>query len=150
MLGYDGDDAATGDALRNAWFHCGDLGRLDEDGYLYFVDRRKYAIRRRGENISSVELERIVEMHPAIAYCVAVGVPSPLGEDDVKVVVEVRPDVEFNILDFHRWCQTHMAKFMVPRFVTVAGVIPRTPVGKPDKERLRVLTGDEWDVERLP
>lgn len=148
MLGYDDDEVATAHALRNAWFHCGDFGSLDQNGFLYFVDRRKHAIRRRGENISSLELERMVEMHPAIACCVAVGVPSPLGEDEVKVILELAPDAAFSFPEFHRWCIAHMAKFMVPRFICVVAKIPRTVVGKPDKECLRRLTGEEWDAER--
>jgi carnitine-CoA ligase len=148
MLGYEGDDAVFADALRNGWFHCGDNGLLDEDGYLYFVDRRRHAIRRRGENISSLELEQIIETHPAVACCVAVGVPSPLGEEDVKVVLELYPGVTFRFQEFYGWCQTRMANFMVPRFVSVVDAIPYTPVGKPDKEAVRLITGEEWDAER--
>ena len=83
--GYDGRDRETVEQFRNLWFHTGDMGRFDEDGFFYFADRKKDAMRRRGENISSFEVEQALLRHPAVAEVAAVGVPSELGEDDVMV-----------------------------------------------------------------
>ena len=85
--GYDGRDRETVEQFRNLWFHTGDMGRFDEDGYFYFADRKKDAMRRRGENISSFEVEQALLRHPEVAEVAAVGVPSELGEDDVMVYV---------------------------------------------------------------
>ncbi len=147
--GYEGDDAATLAAIRNCWFHTGDIGRMDADGYVGFVDRKKHAIRRRGENISSWELESLISDHPAVAECCALGVPSPLGEDDVKVVVvpvageAVEPD------EFRTWCEERMARFMLPRYVEVRDELPRNSVGKVRKEELRRIGDVVWDAESL-
>jgi crotonobetaine/carnitine-CoA ligase len=137
MLGYDDDDAATAAALRNAWFHCGDLGHQDAQGFVYFVERRKYVIRRRGENIASGDIERIVELHPAVAECAAIGVPSELGEDDVKLVVQPRTGHVLSVAALREYCVANLARFMVPRYIEIVDELPRTPVGKIDKERLR-------------
>ena len=94
--GYFGMDDKTVEAWRNLWFHTGDLGRFDQDGALTFLDRKKDAIRRRGENISSMELEAEVYVFAAVAEAAVVGVPSDVGEDDVKVFVVPRPDVAFD------------------------------------------------------
>jgi len=148
MLGYDADDAATVDSLRNAWFHCGDSGYLDSQGFLYFSERRKHVIRRRGENISSTELERIISTHPEIEACAAVGVPSPLGEDDVKLIVQLRAGSGLTTQQLYTFCQRNMAAFMLPQYIEVLTELPRTPVGKTDKDVLRRLSGKEWVAER--
>jgi crotonobetaine/carnitine-CoA ligase len=148
MLGYDGDDAASVDSLRNAWFHCGDSGYLDREGFLYFSERRKHVIRRRGENISSTELERIITTHPEIEACAAVGVPSPLGEDDVKLIVQLRRGSTLTTQQLYTFCQRNMAAFMLPQYIEVLTQLPRTPVGKTDKDALRRLSGKEWVAER--
>src|SRR5690606_2333350 len=90
MAGYWNRPEATVEAWRNLWFHTGDLFTYDEDGHYYFVDRKKDAIRRRGENISSYEIEREIHEHPAVAECSAVAVPSELSEDEVCVFVVLR------------------------------------------------------------
>jgi crotonobetaine/carnitine-CoA ligase len=141
MLGYDGDEAATAAALRNAWFHCGDLGYLDDDGYLFFVERRKYVIRRRGENIAPADIEKVVSLHPAVAECAAIGVPSELGEDDVKLVVQLRPGQTLSPVNLQEYCVANLARFMVPRYIEILEQLPRSAVGKIDKEQLRQLTG---------
>jgi acyl-CoA synthetase (AMP-forming)/AMP-acid ligase II len=87
FVSYEGDETATLAAVRSLWFHTGDLGRFDADGHPCFVDRKKQSIRRRGENISSWVLERLVAKHPGVHECAVVGVPSRLGEDDVKLAV---------------------------------------------------------------
>jgi crotonobetaine/carnitine-CoA ligase len=135
--GYESDEAATLEATRDLWFHTGDLGREDRDGFLFFVDRDAHAIRRRGENVSSWELERIVAKHPAVAECCAVGVASPLGEDDVKVVVARADGQDVDPAELREWCTHRMAAFMVPRYVEVVDVLPKTPTAKIRKRDLR-------------
>jgi crotonobetaine/carnitine-CoA ligase len=148
MLGYENDAEATAKAFRNLWLHTGDLGHLDADGYLYFKDRIKHAIRRRGENISSWELENLVRDHPDVDECVAVAVPSPLGEDDVKVVVIARAGANLEAGSLHDWCRDKMARFMVPRYIELRTEVPLTGTGKVRKELLRDVSGDQiWDAE---
>jgi crotonobetaine/carnitine-CoA ligase len=134
-------------ATRDLWFRTGDLGRRDEDGFHFFVDRRKHTIRRRGENISSWELERILDKHPAVAECCAVAVPSPLGEDDVKVVVARVPGHELEPAALREWCTTRMAAFMLPRYVEVVDALPRSAVGKVAKHQLGGTGEGVWDAE---
>jgi carnitine-CoA ligase len=145
--GYEGDPEATAAAMRDGWFRSGDLGRLDEDGFFYFVDRISHAIRRRGENISSAELETVVAGHPAVAEACAIGVPSPLGEEDVKLVVVPAVGETVDPAALRSWCQGRMAAFMVPRYLEVVAVLPRAQTGKVMKEELRGLAAGTWDAE---
>jgi crotonobetaine/carnitine-CoA ligase len=147
MLGYEGDDAATVRAWRNLWFHTGDSGYLDADGCLFYVDRLKHMIRRRGENISSFELEATLATCPFIEECAAVGVPSPLGEQDVKVVAVLRMAATATPKDIYDFCNAHMARFMVPRYVQILGELPHNQVGKVEKEKLKSLEPGTWDAE---
>jgi crotonobetaine/carnitine-CoA ligase len=137
MSGYEGDPEATAEATEGGWFHSRDLGRVDERGFFYFLDRIKHSIRRRGENISSWELEALLCTHPAVAEVCAVGVPSPLGEEDVKVVVVPTTGEAVDPAELRSWCEGRMAAFMVPSYVEVAAALPRSPTGKVLKEELR-------------
>lgn len=124
-------------ANRNHWFHTGDRGRLDADGYLSFVDREKDAIRRRGENISAWEVEQIVQRHPAVAEAAAYPVRSELSEDEVAVSVVLRAGGVLDPAALIEFCSEHMAHFMVPRFVSVAAELPKTSAQKVEKFVLR-------------
>jgi crotonobetaine/carnitine-CoA ligase len=124
-------------AFRNFWFHTGDSGRMDEHGYFYFVDRKKDALRRRGQNISSFELESVVMSHPKVLECAAVAVPSPVTEDDVKIVVVARPGQPLDAEELWRYCDENMPRFWVPRYIEFRGVLPRTPTQKVEKYKLR-------------
>jgi crotonobetaine/carnitine-CoA ligase len=144
---YYGMPEATLAAFRNLWFHTGDRARVDDDGYVYFVDRMKDAIRRRGENISSFEVERVVNTHHAVLESAAFGVPSELAEEEVMIVVVHRPgaDVEAEaLLDF---CAERMAHFAVPRYVRFLDALPKTPSQRIQKYKLREegVTADTWD-----
>jgi crotonobetaine/carnitine-CoA ligase len=134
--GYYGRFEATAHAFRNLWFHTGDRVWQDDEGYFYFVDRMADAIRRRGENISSYEIERIVATHPGVAECAAVGVPSELGEEEVMVVVVARGD-GLDPADLVGFCAERMAAFMVPRYVRTVAELPKTPTEKVQKFALR-------------
>ncbi len=148
FAGYEDDEEATREAFRGGWFHTGDFGLVDTDGYVFFKDRKKQMIRRRGENISSWELEMAIGRHPDIEACAALGVPSPLGEEDVKVVVALKPGRSLAPAELHAWCQTEMARFMVPRFIEFVDALPVTDIGKVRKELLRSTTGETvFDAE---
>jgi crotonobetaine/carnitine-CoA ligase len=136
MQGYWGMPEASLVAFRNLWLHTGDLGRMDAEGHLFFEGRKKDAIRRRGENISAWEIEEVLHDHPAIAEAVAIGVPSELTEEDVKVCIVLRPGSSLTAEDVREFCRPRMAKFMVPEHVEFLEEIPKTPTGKPEKYKL--------------
>ena len=147
--GYAGNPDATAAAWRNGWFHTGDGFRRNAEGELFFVDRLKDAIRRRGENISSFEVESEVLSFPCIREAAAIAVPGPIAEDEVMVVVAVRDGDPFNPSDLIDYLRPRMAHFMVPRFVRVVAALPRTPTSKIEKVKLRAegVTHDTWDRE---
>ena len=146
--GYYRNEAATASSLRNGWFHTGDGMRRDEEGNFYYVDRMKDSIRRRGENISSFEVEVEVQAHPAVAEAAAVAVPSEVGEDDVMVFVTLNERAELDPAELIEFLRGRMAHFMVPRYLRVIDELPRTPTLKVQKARLRGLGLDQaWDRE---
>jgi len=149
MEGYDGLPEATLAAFRNLWFHSGDRGHMDEAGFLFFHDRMKDAIRRRGENISSFEVERIVNKHPGVAETAAIAVAADVGEDEVKVVVVRNPGATLTEEALLRHCAAEMPYFMVPRFIEFRADLPRTPTQKVRKVVLREdgITPATWDRE---
>ena len=149
MEGYDGLPEATLAAFRNLWFHSGDRGHMDEGGFLFFHDRMKDAIRRRGENISSFEVERTVNKHPDVAETAAIAVPAEVGEDEVKVAVVRNPGAALTEEALLRHCAAEMPYFMVPRFIEFRADLPRTPTQKVRKVVLREegITAATWDRE---
>jgi crotonobetaine/carnitine-CoA ligase len=147
--GYHKNPEATARAWRNGWFHTGDAFRRDEEGYFYFVDRIKDAIRRRGENISSFEVELEVLAHPAVLEAAAVGVPSSYSEDEVLVVVAPREGASIDPAELVHFLIGRMPYFMVPRFVRIMASLPKTPTAKVKKHLLRDegITADTFDRE---
>ncbi len=148
--GYFGAPEASLAAFRNLWFHTGDRGRTDEDGWFYYIDRLKDAIRRRGENISSWEVEQVVNDHDAVAESAAIGVPSDLTEEEVMVVVVLQEGAELEpeaLLDF---CQDRLPHFAVPRYVRFAGELPKNHAQRIQKQELRGegVTSETWDREQ--
>jgi crotonobetaine/carnitine-CoA ligase len=145
--GYLNRPSETLAQLRNLWFHTGDLGRIDADGNLWWVDRKKDAIRRRGENISSFEVEQVVLAHPGVAECAAHGVPSPLGEDDVKICVVLTPDSDLTPKQLIDHCVERMPSFAVPRYIEILSALPKNSVGRIQKHILRdrQASPDTWD-----
>ena len=121
MLEYYNMPEKTLEASRNLWFHTGDLAKKDEDGYFYFVDRKKDALRRRGENISSFEVERVVNSHTTVLESAAVAVPSEVGEDEVKICVVLKPDASLTPEELIRYCNDRMPYFAVPKICRVYG-----------------------------
>ena len=147
--GYYKNPEATAEAWRNGWFHTGDGFRMNEAGEFYYVDRIKDAIRRRGENISSIEVETQVNAHPGVQECAAIAVPSELGEDEVMIVVAPKPGQTIEPASLIEFLVPRMAYFMVPRFVRVMDELPKTPTTKIQKNPLREagITKDTWDRE---
>jgi crotonobetaine/carnitine-CoA ligase len=147
--GYLGMPEATESAWRDGWFHTGDRARLDADGRFWFLDRIKDAIRRRGENISSFEVERMVSAHPGVAEAAAVPTASELGEDEVLVFVVPRDGAEIDPEELFRFCAGTMPYFMVPRFIEPTAELTRTPTNKVAKYQLRERGPSDrtWDAQ---
>jgi carnitine-CoA ligase len=148
--GYNANPQATSDAWRNGWFHTGDAFFRDADGDYHFVDRLKDAIRRRGENISSYEIEVELLGHPAIREAAAIPVPSEFSEDEVLVVLAPAAGASIEPEEIIRHLLPRVAHHMIPRYVRVISELPRTPTAKVEKHVLRAegVTADTWDRER--
>jgi crotonobetaine/carnitine-CoA ligase len=149
FAGYWNRPDATVEATRNLWFHTGDLGRIDDNGYLFFVDRKKDALRRRGENISSFEMEKTLYGHSALRDVAVHAVPSELGEDDVKITVVLQDDAQLTEEELCRWMAERVPYFAIPRYVEFRDDLPRNPVGRVLKYQLREegVTPTTWDRE---
>jgi carnitine-CoA ligase len=149
-VGYFNNPEATATAWRNGWFHTGDAFRKDEEGNYYFLDRIKDAIRRRGENISSFEVEGIVNAHPDVMQSAAVAVPSELAEDEVKIAVVRQPGSELTEQQLCEELIPKMPRFMIPRYIEFVDELPRTPTDRVQKIKLREagITANTWDREK--
>ena len=147
--GYYKNAEATAKAWRSGWFHTGDAFRCDEDGFFYFVDRVKDAIRRRGENISSFEVESQVMMHPGVREAAVIGVPSEYSEDEVMAVIALIDGADIDMAELASFMAEKLPYFMVPRYVRVLDELPKTPTNKVQKAKLRTqgVTADTWDRE---
>jgi crotonobetaine/carnitine-CoA ligase len=149
LLEYYKMPEKTVEAWRDLWFNTGDYLIMDEEGYFNFVDRKKDALRRRGENISSQEVEKAISSHPAVLESAAIGIKSDMGEDEVMICVTLNPGQNLTpeaLLDF---AQERMAYFMVPRYVRFMDQLPKTPTEKVQKAILREMgvSDDTWDRE---
>jgi crotonobetaine/carnitine-CoA ligase len=145
--GYYNKPLETLEFFKNFWMHTGDLGKMDEDGFFYFVDRKKQALRRRGENISSFEVEAVINSNPAVLESCVVGVPSDVGEEDVKTVVVLRPGQTLTPEALIEWCEPRLAYFAIPRYVAFRDSLPKTPSERVEKYKLKAegVTADCWD-----
>jgi len=148
--GYWGNPDATVRTSRNLWYHTGDIGRIDDDDYLYFVDRKADYLRRRGENISSFEVEKILMKHDAIVDVVVHAVPSELTEDDLKITATLGPDATLTEEQLFLWCVDELPYFALPRYIEFRVELPRSPVGRVLKRVLRDegVTESTWDLDR--
>jgi crotonobetaine/carnitine-CoA ligase len=147
--GYFGDPDATLRVFKNLWFHTGDIGEKDAQGNVRFLDRKKDYLRRRGENISSMEAEAAVLRHEAIAEAAVIGVPSEMTEDEVKACVVLAPGATLTHEQILEHCIDTLPYFAVPRFVEIFESFPKTPSGKIQKAELRRshAPGTAWDRE---
>lgn len=147
--GYMNMPEKTLEAYRNLWFHTGDALRRDAEGWYYFVDRIKDALRRRGENISSFEVEEPIRSHPAVLDVAVIGVPADLagGEDEVKACIVLKPGHDLSPVELTEWCEARMPSFVIPRFIEFLNTMPKTPSEKVQKAELRKTGRNEntWD-----
>ena len=147
--GYWGRPEATVETSRNWWYHTGDVGRIDDDGFLYFVDRKADYLRRRGENISRFEVERILMTHGSLADVAVHAVPSQLTEDDLKLTATVKEGESLTEEELFRWCIDQLPYFALPRYIEFRPELPRSPVGRVLKRELRAegVSPSTWDAE---
>ncbi len=152
MLGYFDDAELTVERWSNLWFHTGDRGVLDADGYLYFKGRLGDRIRRRGVNVSAAELEAVASRHPAIAEVAVIGVPASLGEDEIKICASLKQGAALTARELLDHMQAELPAYLVPRYVDLRDRFPRTDTEKIRKAALRAegergLTPSTWDSE---
>ena len=151
-LGYYKAPEATVASRRNLWFHTGDRGYIDADGYVWYTDRIKDSIRRRGENISAFEVEEVIRAHPAVLDAAVYPVRAQATEDEVAVSLVLREGVRLEPADLVHHCARNLAYFMVPRYVEVLDALPLTLSMKVEKYKLRARAeqdlGALWDRER--
>ena len=145
--GYWNRPADTLKVMRNMWFHTGDIGEMDEDGFFFFLDRKKDYMRRGGENISGFEMERSFLVHPQIEEVAVHAVFSELSEDEVKVTAVLREGSTLSEEELCRWAIERVPYYAVPRYIEFRNELPRSPVGRILKYRLRDegVTESTWD-----
>src|SRR5579884_1213607 len=135
MQGYYNMPEETRNAMRNGWLHTGDMGRFDEDGYLYIVERKKDLIIRGGFNIYPRDVEEVLNRHPSVIESAVVGVPSERMGEEVKAFVVTREAIEAETLK--AYCREALANYKTPSEIEFVPVLPRTQTGKIDKKELR-------------
>ncbi len=145
--GYYRNPDATASTLRDGWLHTGDLVRQDENGVFWFFARQKDSIRRRGENVSAWEVERVVNQHPQVEESAAIMVVNEFGDEDLKIFIKP-VGAPFEAEAFLAWCSERMARFQVPRFVAFTEDFPRTPTQRIRKHELSQALDDCWDAEK--
>ena len=147
FLGYFRNEAADMAARRDGWFLTGDLAHADADGNLFYAGRKKDMLRRRGINISAWDVENVFAAHAAIAEVALVGVPSDLGEDELKLVVKVREGVQVSPPELISWCRDKLPHFQVPRYIEFIDVFPKTPTQRIQKKELSRSVVGVWDID---
>jgi crotonobetaine/carnitine-CoA ligase len=147
--GYFGEPEATLEAFRGLWYHSGDYGRRLPSGALAFVDRKKDSLRRRGENVSSIEVEQAIDHHPTVVESAVHAVPSKLGEDDIKACIVVNAHIE--PAELFAFFKSNLPYFAIPRYVELLAALPRNGVGRVMKHKLREagITPKTWDFEAM-
>lgn len=150
VVEYYKNPEASDKKVRDGWVYSGDYFYADKEGNLYFIDRKSDSMRRRGENISSFEVESIIEKFPEVEVCAAFGVPSELGEDEVMIWVVPKPGARLDLKALIRHCADNMAYFMVPRFIDIVEEIPRTETLRIIKTQMKKqgVTARTWDREK--
>jgi len=149
--GYWGKPEATVETFRSLWHHTGDYGRADPHGFISFVDRKKDAVRRRGENVSTMELEAAISLHPAIAEVAAHAIPSDATDDDIKVCLVLADGAKVTPTELFGFFKEHLPYFAVPRYVEIVDALPKNAVARVMKHELRKrpLTDAVWDLRAL-
>jgi crotonobetaine/carnitine-CoA ligase len=144
---YYKNPEATAEKTRGGWIRSGDLAYQDEDGYFFFVDRKSDFMRRRGENISSFEVEKIINSHPKVLESAAYAIPAEMGEDEVMVAIVLQPGASLAPHELVQYCEAKMAYFMVPRYIRLMDAFPKTGTERTMKYQLKAagVTPDTWD-----
>jgi len=135
--GYWNDPVSTGETIREGWFHTGDVGYVDNDGYIYITDRKKDLIIKGGENISPREIEEIMYLHPSVAEVAVVGIPHPELGEDICAVVQLRPGTTATKQEIQEHVARYVSKFKIPASVVFQATFPRSSTGKVQKQVLR-------------
>jgi len=149
FVGYLGRDGATAQTIRNYWYHTGDLARIDEDGWMFFVDRKQDFMRVKGENVSSTELEQILLMYEDVTDCAIVPVEGELADNDILAIIVPGSGADaFELEAFFEWCSAQVPHYMVPRYVRLLDDLPRGHSGKIEKHKLKTegVTNATWDA----
>jgi crotonobetaine/carnitine-CoA ligase len=153
MKGYYKEPELTKKVLKRGWLHTGDNAYRDKDGYFYFVDRKKDLIRRRGENISSIEVENVLNSHAKVLESAVIGVQSELLDEEVKAYIVPKPGETIDPANLFRWCAERLAYFKVPRYIEIREALPKTPTHRIEKYKLRSekrnLTAGYFDREKM-
>ena len=149
FAGYWGKPEASLEAFRDLWYHTGDFGRADADGFIKFVDRKKDTIRRRGENVASLELETAIGAHPAVAEVAVLAVPSDVSEDEIKACLVLHPGAQVEIGDLFEFFKEHLPYYAIPRYVEYLDELPRNAVARVMKHQLRAdgITATTIDLQ---
>ncbi|HEV7256977.1 MAG TPA: AMP-binding protein [Bosea sp. (in: a-proteobacteria)] len=148
FIGYFRMPEASAALMKDGWFSTGDLARRDEDGFLFYAGRKKDSVRRRGVNISAWEVERILLTHDDIEECALVGVPSEMGDDDLKLFIRPTGGREPDPLDLIKWCESRMPYFQIPRYIERIEEFPKTPTQRIKKSDLPRGVENAFDLER--
>ena len=148
VQGYLENSVGSGAEMRDGWLFTGDLAYCDDEGDYYYLGRKKDSFRRRGENISAWEVERVINAHPDIDESAVVGVQAEVGEQDLKVFIKCAAGITLNPLDFIKWCEPRMPYYQIPRYVAFVGDFAKTPTQRILKDELPRDTIDSWDLEK--
>jgi carnitine-CoA ligase len=135
------------ETIRDGWLYTGDLGYQDDEGFFFFLGRKKDSLRRRGENISAWEVERVINEHPVVEECALVGVVNEFGDEDLKLFVKLNGG-SVEPVELLRWCEPRMASFQIPRFVAFVDQFAKTPTQRIQKQFLSRAIDDCFDCER--
>src|SRR5262249_7602190 len=146
MIGYFRDPAKTNEVLRDGCVYTGDLGYRDEDGFFYYSGRKKDSLRRRGENVSAWEVERVINAHPAVAESAVVGAAAEIGEQEIRAFVQLAPGHDLSALELIKWCEQELAYYQVPRYIDFVADFPRGPTQRIRKNELPVSLVGSWDL----
>jgi carnitine-CoA ligase len=148
MQGYFNAPEKTAEVLRDGRVYTGDLGYQDEDGFFFYSGRKKDSLRRRGENVSAWEVERVINAHPAVEESAVVGVASEMGEQDIRAFVKLAPGETLAPLALMHWCERDLAYYQLPRYLDFVDDFPRGPTQRIRKSDLPVSVAGSWDFER--
>ncbi|MCP3469039.1 AMP-binding protein [Bradyrhizobium sp. CCGUVB1N3] len=147
---YHKDPETTGKTIRDGWLYTGDIAYRDEGGFIFFLGRKKDSLRRRGENISAWEVERVINDHPSVEESALIGVTNELADEDLKLFVKMKPGQELTAAELLRWCEPRLASFQIPRFVAFVDEFRKTPTQRIQKQFLSKAIDDGcFDRERI-